>query len=175
MSERSAPREGTPVAAVDDLHAIEALQRLFGRLNDEARWPELAALFTEDAHFTRPSAPDRPVVGRAAILQAFVARPAGPPRRHLVANPLVQLRDAFTAHASCYSIVVSTQDAQHGSITVGGFHDQLLRTEQGWRFQARTGFTLVDPTAFSALASMSDLMSRLASPAFPAVPSSPST
>jgi 3-phenylpropionate/cinnamic acid dioxygenase small subunit len=175
MSHHSAPHDGTPVAAVDDLHAIEALQRLFGRLNDEARWPELAALFTEDAHFTRPSAPHRPVVGRAAILQAFVARPAGPPRRHLVANPLVQLRDASTAHASCYSIVVSTQDAQHGSIAVGGFHDQLVRTEQGWRFQARTGFTLIDPIAFSALVPLSELMSRLTSPALPAVPSPPST
>ncbi|MBB3178591.1 nuclear transport factor 2 family protein [Variovorax sp. Sphag1AA] len=132
-----------------DIHAIERLQRRYAKLNDEARWHEVAELFTEDAHFIRPSDPDRPIVGRTAILQSFLDRPAGAPRRHLVANPEVELIDEDNARATCFSILLVERDAGSGTVTVGGFEDLLRRTADGWRFVSRKGFTDFDPVTFT--------------------------
>ena len=132
-----------------DIHAIERLQRHYAKLNDEARWDEVAALFTEDARFIRPTAPDRPIVGRAAILQSFLERPAGATRRHLVANPEVELIDEDNARATCFSILLVERDAAGGTVTVGGFEDRLRRTAGGWRFASRTGFTDFDAVPFT--------------------------
>lgn len=132
---------------LQDLRAIEALQRRFAELNDAARWQELADLFTADGRFARPSAPAQPIVGRPAILQAFLDRPPGPARRHLVANPEVALGDDGTARASCHSVVLALLGEGRGSVAVGGFHDTLRHTPAGWRFASRVGFTTVEPVA----------------------------
>lgn len=131
-----------------EVHAIERLQRQYAQLVDEARWQEVVELFTEDGSLTRPSAPDQPIVGRAAILQAFLERPAGAPRRHLVANPEVELVDADNARANCRSILLVTLDEGRGTVTVGGFEDRLRRTAAGWRFVSRKGYTDFDPVPF---------------------------
>ena len=131
----------------DDIRAIELLQRAFARCNDEGRWHDLAALFEEDGHLVRPSDPGHPIVGREAILQSFLARPAGAPRRHLVADPEVELMGGDAARACCRSILVVDQGEGRATVTVGGFVDQLRRTPQGWRFASRSGFTTVDPVA----------------------------
>ncbi len=134
----------------DDIREIEQLQRRFARLNDEGRWEEAAALFTEDGRFARPSDPAHPVAGRAAILQAFLARPRGAGRRHLVANPEVELLDGDHARATCWSILLVEPGDGSGTVTVGGFEDRLARTAAGWRFASRTGFTTVDPVPYAA-------------------------
>lgn len=134
----------------DDLLAIQQLLQTYARLNDDARWHELAALFTDDAQFVRPTDPQRPIVGRAQILQSFLARPAGARRRHLVANPRIEFVDDDTAHATCYSVLLTAQGADGGTVTVGGFDDVLTRTADGWRFRSRTGSTFFDPVPFVA-------------------------
>ena len=134
----------------DDFHAILALLRTYAAHNDEGRWHEAAALFTEDARFTRPSDPHKPIVGREAILQSFLARPKGPRRHHLVANPVVERIDGDTARARCYSVLLTELGESQGNVTVGGFDDVLARTDAGWRFCSRTGFTLFDPLPFTA-------------------------
>lgn len=143
----------------EDIHAIVQLQRAFAQLNDEARWPELAALFTADGQFARPSDPKHPLAGREAILEAFLARPRAPARRHLVANPHVALRNASTAHASCYSILVTALDGPRGTIALGGYKDRLVRVPDGWRFQSRIGFTLFDPVAFTSQDTLDRMLS----------------
>ncbi|MBO9512546.1 MAG: nuclear transport factor 2 family protein [Variovorax sp.] len=136
----------TPSAEV---HAIERLQRRYAKLVDEARWHEVVLLFTEDGSLARPSDPARPIVGRAAILQAFLERPAGAARRHLVANPEVELIDHDNARATCASILLVDADAGRGTVALGGFEDRLRRTAEGWRFVSRTGFTDFDPVPFT--------------------------
>lgn len=135
------------MADTGDIRAIELLQRAFARCNDEGRWHDLAALFEEDGRLARPSDPRHPIVGRDAILQSFLARPAGAPRRHLVADPEVELLGQDAARARCRSILLVGQGEGRGTVTVGGFVDQLRRTPQGWRFVSRRGFTTVDPVA----------------------------
>ena len=112
------------------------LINLYATLNDSARWAEVAALYTEDGSMTRPSAPDAPIIGRAAILAAFESRP---PRttRHITANIVVTVLDADTATATSAMLLFTAADAPP---LVGGFADRLrLVPGEGWRFAERRG------------------------------------
>jgi ketosteroid isomerase-like protein len=113
--------------------------------NDDADWHACAALYTEDALFRRPSGGD-PIVGRAAILDGFLARKARA-QRHAIANVLVEVIDADTARARSV-IVLYMGDAQDDgglpvqdakSPLVGTFTDLCVRTVDGWRFAERMG------------------------------------
>lgn len=134
----------------DERRAIEAdcekLIRLYVNLNDAQDWEAVAALYTPDARFARPSKPGEFVEGRAAILASFTARP---PRaqRHIIANTVVDVKDADNARA--FSVIVlymgdvpedgglPVQDAK--SPLIGTFTDRLVRTGEGWRFAERVG------------------------------------
>ena len=133
---------------LEDVHAIEQLLRTYARLNDKARWHEVAELFNEDARFVRPSDPTRPLLGRAEILQSLLGRPKGARRQHLVANPEVELLDEHNAHATCHSILLVYGEGGGGTVIVGGFEDHLTRTASGWKFQSRIGFSTFDPVPF---------------------------
>lgn len=133
----------------DERRAIEAdcerLIKLYVNLNDAQDWPAVAALYTEDAVFRRPSGGD-PIRGRAAILAGFLARPARA-QRHVIANVVVDVEDADNARA--FSVIVLYQGApaaegelpamSANSPLVGTFTDRLVRTAEGWRFAERIG------------------------------------
>lgn len=118
--------------------AIEAdcarLIALYANLNDEARWEEVAALYAEDGLMTRPTAPDAPIVGRAAILAAFQARP---PRktRHVCSNVVIDVED----HASARGTSAMVLFTEGGVPLAGSFHDRFVLTADGWRFAERRG------------------------------------
>ena len=132
----------------EERRAIEAdCERLIKRyvnLNDAQDWPAVAALYTEDAVFRRPSGGDA-IEGREAILASFLARP---PRvqRHVIANVVVDVEDED--HARAFSVIVLYQGdplpeglpaMSASSPLVGTFADQLVRTRDGWRFAERLG------------------------------------
>ena len=132
----------------EERRAIEAdCERLIKRyvnLNDAQDWPAVAALYTEDAVFRRPSGGDA-IVGREAILASLLARP---PRvqRHVIANVVVDVEDED--HARAFSVIVLYQGdplpeglpaMSASSPLVGTFADQLVRTRAGWRFAERLG------------------------------------
>ena len=134
----------------EDRRAIEAdcerLIKLYVNLNDAQDWPAVAALYTEDARFARPSRPGVFVEGRAAILASFLARPARA-QRHVIANVVVEVEDA--EHARAFSVIVLYMGdaADDGGLPVrdpkspliGTFTDRLVRTSDGWRFAERVG------------------------------------
>jgi len=111
------------------------LINLYANLNDEARWEEVAALCAEDGLMTRPTAPDAPIVGRAALLAAFLARP---PRtsQHIVANIVVEVESETRASAKSAILLFTSKD---GPPLVGTYRDRFVRTEDGWRFAERRG------------------------------------
>ncbi|UVO51271.1 nuclear transport factor 2 family protein [Sphingomonas sp. SUN019] len=128
------------VISAEERRAIEwdcaRLINLYAMLNDEARWTDVAALYAEDGSMTRPTAPDAPIVGRAAILAAFTARP---PRitRHMTANIVVDVVDADNATATSAMLLFTAPDKPP---LVGGFVDRLRRvSDEGWRFVERRG------------------------------------
>jgi ketosteroid isomerase-like protein len=134
----------------EERRAIEAdCERLIKRyvnLSDAQDWPALAALYTEDARFARPSQPGLFIDGREAILASFLAR-APRAQRHVIANVVVDVEDG--RHASAFSVIVLYQgDPAPGgelpamsahSPLVGTFTDKLVRTREGWRFAERIG------------------------------------
>ena len=123
----------------------ERLIKRYVNLGDAQDWAAVAALYTQDAVFRRPSGGE-PIVGRAAILAGFLARP---PRaqRHVIANVVVDVEDAD--HARAFSVIVLYQGdpapdgelpaMSAGSPLVGTFTDRLVRTPEGWRFAERIG------------------------------------
>ena len=134
----------------DERRAIEAdCERQIKRyvnVNDAQDWPAVAALYTEDARFARPSQPGVFIEGRAAILASFLARPARA-QRHVIANVVVDVEDSD--HARAFSVIVlymgdvpeagglPIQDPK--SPLIGTFTDRLVRTAEGWRFAERVG------------------------------------
>ena len=122
----------------EERRAVEAdcerLIKHYVNLNDAQDWPAVAALYTADAVFRRPSGGD-PIAGREAILASFLARPARA-QRHVMANVVVEADDAD--HARAFSIIVLYQgDPSPGgelpamsanSPLVGTFTDKLVRT-----------------------------------------------
>lgn len=125
----------------DERRAAEAdcarLIALYANLNDAARWDEVAALYAEDGVMVRPTAPDAPVTGRAAILAAFQARP---PRvtRHVCSNVVIEVESADSARGESAMLLFTGGPAP----LVGSFHDRFVRTAEGWRFAERRGSLL---------------------------------
>lgn len=122
----------------DERRAIEAdcarLIALYANLNDAARWAEAAALYAEDGVMARPTAPDAPLVGRAAILAAFQGRP---PRktRHVCSNVVITVEGPDSAAGESAMILLQPDAAP----LAGSFHDRFVRTAEGWRFAERRG------------------------------------
>ncbi len=110
------------------------LINLYATLNDAARWPEVAQLYTRDGLMTRPSAPDIAIVGRAAILAAFTGRPARA-TRHICANIVIDAEDATTARGTSAMLLFTGGPAP----LVGSFADRFALTDEGWRFSERRG------------------------------------
>lgn len=129
--------------------AIEAdctrLINLYANLNDLQDWDAVAALYTVDAQFRRPSGGD-PVSGRDAILAGFKARP---PRaqRHVIANTVVDVESETEARAFSAIILYQGELTDDGSLPaqsansplVGWFRDRIVLTSEGWRFAEREG------------------------------------
>lgn len=130
--------------------AIEwACTRLINRYalhNDAGEWEAVAALYAEDGLMTRPSAPDKPIVGREAILAAFRSRPARA-SRHAVSNIVVDVESETQASAFSVILLFQGEAAQDGGLPVrdpkgplvGWFRDRFVRTDEGWRFAERRG------------------------------------
>lgn len=121
-----------------DRRAVEAdcarLIALYANLNDEARWDEVAELYAEDGVMVRPTAPNAPVAGREAILEAFKARP---PRttRHVCSNVVIDVESDTTAGGTSAMLLFTGE----GAPLVGSFHDRFILTDDGWRFAERRG------------------------------------
>jgi len=136
--------------ALDELLAQQACARLIAQyawLNDERRFEELVALFTEDAVLYRPSAPERAIEGRAAILEAFCKRPPDTVTFHVCSDVVIDVLDARTARGRSRILLLSAARPAQGAPAPdaartpvpGVFRDSFRLTAQGWRFAERRG------------------------------------
>lgn len=121
------------------------LINLYANLNDAQDWEAVADLYMEDGVMQRPSGGD-PIVGREAILAAFLARP---PRaqRHVIANTVVDVEGPATARAFSAIVLYQGDPAPEGELPamsansplVGWYRDLIVLTPHGWRFKERVG------------------------------------
>src|SRR6478609_3349970 len=86
------------------------LINLYTLLNDANDWEAVASLYAPDGSMARPSAPDKPIVGREAILAAFLGRPARA-ARHVVSNIVVDVQSE--TEASAYSVLTLFQGQEN--------------------------------------------------------------
>jgi hypothetical protein len=112
---------------------IEQRIRRFAMLNDAHDHDGIAALFTADGSFARPSDPDAPVIGPEAIRTFFRERPRRE-TRHVMANTVVDFASETQASAHSY-VVLYLAD----KVLVGDFHDQLVLQDGEWMFAQRRG------------------------------------
>ena len=125
--------------------ACERLIKQFAQLNDTQDHDGIAALFVDDARFSRPLAPDDYFEGREAIRAMFRDRP----KRlalHIMTTILIEQTSATTARGRCYLTYVSNGDASaaqpaplEGAPMYGQFDDEFVLTDDGWRFSLRRG------------------------------------
>jgi 3-phenylpropionate/cinnamic acid dioxygenase small subunit len=120
--------------SLEDEHVIAKMIIAYARLNDAARWDEVAAMYVPDGRMSRPVAPDDFLQGTDAILAAFKART---PRstRHVCVNITVDV-NGDSASAESNILLFTGKDTVP---MVGGYQDKLLRTDAGWRFVERRG------------------------------------
>ena len=114
----------------------------FAQANDAHDHDTLAAMFTQDGAFARPTAPDAPVRGREAIRAFFRDRPARR-TRHVMANIVVDLVSPVCAQARSYVVLYSGERGEN--VLVGDFEDELRLEPDGvWRFARRKGSLAFD-------------------------------
>lgn len=137
-----------PMHMHEELSIQRACTELVSRyayLNDERRFAELAALFTEDAVLYRPSAPGQAIQGREAILAAFSKRPADTMTFHVCSDILIDVVDARSAEGKSRILLLSAVRPADGAAPPAGapvpgvFVDRFTLTEQGWKFAQRRG------------------------------------
>ena len=133
----------TPLDRLFAHHEIADLITRYAMLNDDGDHDGVAAMFTEDGRFVRPSGGDA-IVGRDAIRASYEGRP---PRisRHLITNIVIDLlaEDEATARSTMvlYTAPPGALPADANTpALLGGFRDRLVKTDAGWRFATREGF-----------------------------------
>lgn len=102
-------------------------------LNDAHDADGLAAMFTPDGSFARPSDPDSPVVGRENIHAFFRDRPRRV-TRHVMANTVVEMASETEARAHSYVVLYMADKT-----LIGDFHDRLELHDGVWLFAERCG------------------------------------
>lgn len=125
--------------------ACERLALDFAWHVDHRNAEQVAALFAADAGFERKG---EVLQGREAILAAQRKRPAGVVTRHVCANLAVEAIDAEHARGVMYFLLYKHDHAAAGTDagkpaplgppeTLGEYHDEYLRTAEGWRIARR--------------------------------------
>ncbi len=113
--------------------AVERQIRRFAMLNDAHDADGLAAMFTADGSFARPSEPDAPVAGREAICAFFRDRPRRV-TRHVMANTTVDILSVREVRAHSYVVLYMADKT-----LIGDFHDRMELHDGVWLFAERRG------------------------------------
>jgi len=145
------------VTDTEKMLVAEACRQLVHRyayLNDERDFAAIAAMFTEDGMLFRPSAPDKPIQGRVAILAALQTRPATTATFHVCTDVIVEVLSMN--HATARSRILMLSGERIAGATVpdaasvkpplpGTFEDEMVLTAEGWKFASRKGGLWVRP------------------------------
>lgn len=126
---------------MSDRTAIEELVARYTHAYDFDRIDEMKAFFTEDATMTmRIGDGDLigPFEGRDAIVQMMKDAHDGQTdrRKHVSSNLAVDV-DGDTATALSYLTLLSVEDGQLRTLSVGSYEDDLLRQDDQWLFSRR--------------------------------------
>ena len=128
-----------PDLSIDDRLAIHALVNEYAWRLDHQRWHEIADLCTDDAVL---SIRRREIVGKQGLAEWAQRRAAKEETRRTL-HQMTNLRiDAVDQnHATGVAALVLHMAKGSGNTTyvdlVGDYHDEYVRTPDGWRFRRR--------------------------------------
>jgi ketosteroid isomerase-like protein len=133
-------------------YACRMLVHEFAEIIDARQYERLRGLFTPDALYTRPIAPDTVIRGVEAIIAGFMSRSATRITQHLLTNVTIRFEspDAATGVNHIVLYVGSTSDAEvegrgrkaEASQLIGLYADRFARAAAGWRIAERRGRVL---------------------------------
>ena len=120
---------------VEDQLAIRDLRYRYCHYVDQEQWQLAADMFTEDGEFVGIETAS----GREAVKGWFSRSVPGAMKKawHLVHNDFVDI-EGDKAHgfvAFDFYFIDLEGNAMHG---VGRYEDEIVRTDQGWKFKKRT-------------------------------------
>jgi hypothetical protein len=124
--------------------ACTHLTHRFAQHLDARDYEAVVALFTEDGALARPSNPAEVTRGRADLLAAYRARPAGKVTRHFITNTVIDVDGPTEAHGVCY-ILMYTAEPGEGRLkadpvqAIGAYHDRFVKVGDEWKFRERIG------------------------------------
>lgn len=119
----------------DDIVAIQQLTAAYCHHMDDGNGEGVASLFVDDGvleivGLVRSAGRDEIIANSSVFPQVM---PGG---RHIVQNVLVE-GDGDTATVRAYLSNVVAGDTPT-AVQTGRYHDEVVRTDQGWRFRHRT-------------------------------------
>jgi uncharacterized protein (TIGR02246 family) len=113
------------------------------QLGDHRDAAGAAALFAEDGSWLRGG---QPYQGRTRIAESYERAPVTQVTRHMSANCVVRVRDADHADAVTYYVAYHHDPGVPAPsfplpldppFSLGEWHDQFVRTAEGWRIARR--------------------------------------
>ncbi|SEG85675.1 nuclear transport factor 2 family protein [Marinobacterium lutimaris] len=123
---------------------------------DSREFRQLAELFVEEGVLYRPTAPEKPLLGREAIFESYNARPEHRLTRHLCSNFRIDIQNAESARVRCYAQVFGADKREdagdhlgppaEAKIMLGEFDDLCVFEAGRWLIaERRASFTLHQP------------------------------
>ncbi|MGW6335969.1 nuclear transport factor 2 family protein [Nocardia rhamnosiphila] len=114
-----------------DIEDIQRLISLYGHVIDDKQWDRLDEIFAEDGSFEIEGT-EISVTGFAAIDEFM--RSIAHPLAHYSTNVLIELEDGADVATARVKLFAPRAN---GTSAIGTYHDTIVRTENGWRFQRR--------------------------------------
>jgi hypothetical protein len=116
---------------VTDQEEIKRLIVSFSYIIDEKQWDRIDELFTETGSF-EVAGSEISMQGAAEIKQAMQSVPQ--PLSHYISNILIDVVEGADTAKAQVKVFAPRAD---GTISIGKYNDDFVRTADGWRFQKR--------------------------------------
>lgn len=129
----------------DDRLALNELYSRYAHSYDFGRGEALADLFTEDGVFYRPGL--EPLVGREALVELVTERfKTVPGCSHQMTNLYFEEAEDGVVKGHAYALVLRVAEGDSLRCrNLGWYEDELVSTDQGWKFKSRDFQSWLDP------------------------------
>jgi len=123
-----------------DQNEIRGILTKYTKMVDQRDWKRMDEIFAPGAQLDYTSSGGQSGPYRETLDWLARALDPWPLNLHLIGNFEIRV-DGDAAHSSCYFLApmgrVDPDGRQIMTTNAGSYHDELVRTEKGWRIQSR--------------------------------------
>jgi hypothetical protein len=124
------------LSSVRDRIAIQELSARYNHAADGTDPAPLVALFTHDGVLEMRGGPEGDVTFEGPALERL-ASPRAAQRVHLTMDSIIELDGDRASQISTLLLVTRAPRRGLAALFTGRYHDELVRTPEGWRFSRR--------------------------------------